>query len=93
MEVTREPGAVYDVYIKVGRPGTSEIERLVGSFNLFGIGHGEHGPWKTTCKTDITDMVRAKLIDPTIAGDAVFRARYATPNVRVKVTSVRIEAR
>lgn len=103
VEVAGPPGALYDVVMSVLKsPGSTEtVERVVGSFSLFGAGHeSEHGPGHggapgnaETWEAEITDLVRDKLVDPLAAGNVTFRARYADPAVPVTIKSVRIEAR
>jgi tyrosinase len=95
VEAQGEPAAAYDVFIKVPKQAGSveKVERLIKTFNLFGVGSHDGNHVSATWKADITDLVRQKVVNPRVPGDVIFRARYADPGVPVQIKSVRIDAR
>ena len=89
VEATTVPGGVYEVFARVPSANGTK-EQLVATFNMFGpIADGNR---TKTWRSDITNLVRQKLIDPEKPVDLVFRAAYAKPTTPVTIKRVRIRA-
>lgn len=95
VEATKNPGCVYDVFLKVkptlNAPATEE--RFIETFNLFGAMHAGHGHRKPiTWRADITDLVRASKFDPTAPGQIIVKCRFTDPIGPAVIKSVTVQA-
>lgn len=95
VEASKNPGCVYDVFLKVKKSVSSQEteEVFLETFNLFGAGHGPHAKHHPiTWQTDITDLVRKSKFDPAVPGQVVVRCKFADPIAPAVIKSVTVQA-
>lgn len=99
VEVSSQPGALYEVYIdalkNAAGPETEKVK--VDTFSMFGAGHGQHAEHagakiRQQWRGDVTALVQQGLVDPKKPSKVTVKVIYGDPASAVSIVNAAIEA-